>query len=772
MSSGGNENNNSKSNFNASVGSPNINKNNARNDVDNVLDGAGSQILQNMGVPKNASDKFIKSNGGMFSPTNSPVNNFSKNKTRNALAKSIGKSGNNNNFGSNILSRMPNMGQKNVDVDPNAKKMEDTIKKATEIAKKIPIPQVQAAAKVAEAANKSGVTKKLTEKISRDKAMKEDSSQSFSTFGKIMADPVFGTIFKFMMPSIIGFLSIMLIVLFVVGSQENNDLVAVGSAGQSVNLGAAYDEKTEAMYQRILDIEQEYEASGRSVEADKVAAVYHILTRHDTSFKPDDLTDSLIRQIYDGGLSGASYNEAVFRSYLMTSFFPSMLNVKESRAEKITDEVFDYLHDYGSMFDNKTSNGGTCSSVGSCTYDIKGFRINGNVFKFNQQVSNLKVRLMQTGVLQGHNFGGAYGQPMDNEPLVDFEHYVLGVNYAEIGANSDLEYQKAFQVVVRSFSLSRPAGMGNSLGKKLEQENGQWILQLCNSVSDQVYCNPDTGCSHYSNGQWNQIYNDLEHGIVYKPVLGEEGNMMRQANSDTAGEVLVDSSGYIIHTGYLNTQQQYMKQKAAAGYDYVQILLELYASQGAYDVIKNSCNGSGGSCSSSSSSSDDYAGWKQKGESWSSILIGNSGKDIGDIGCLVTSIAIQIAKSGINTGMSDFNPGAFVEGLNNIGAFSGGGALMSYASVGQVVSGFDFVSYQNLSGLSKSEKLSVISSLISQGYYPVCEVKGNTGHHWVAVDSVDGENIIMMDPGSEATNMWAEYDWNNTSRVVYYKANK
>ena len=731
-----------------------------------------------------------KSNSGVRSPKSNnqkkPVNVGSANPSKiNRSYLKSGKPGSmpvnrlkgkNINFGNNILGKIPNVGSKNMGVGPNdgdnlkAQQLENNIKKATEIAKKIPVPHVKAAASAVDAANKSGITKKITEKLASGKPKGEESTSSLTAFARILQDPVTRTLIKMFLPGILGFVVLLFFLMFMVMSQEGADLTGVGSGSGEANLGAAYNEETEKMYQRILDIEKEYINSGKSVQADKVAAAYHILVRYDFSFSPDDLTDNMIREIFDGSLSGSIYSEDSFRNYLSKNFFPKYLDADSESAQDMTDEVFAYLEDYGSLI-NDGDGSSNCSPADSCTYDIKGFRINGRVYNFNQQISGLKVRLMQTGVLNGHDFGGTYGVPMENESLIDFEHYVLGVNYGEIGTSYSLEAQKAFQVVVRSWSLSRPMSMGNSLGKKLEKENGQWVLQLCNSVSDQVYCNPDTGCSHKSSGQWNQIYNDLQHGLIYKPILGAEGETMRQANNLTAGEVLVDKDGYIIHTGYLNTQQEYMRDKGASGYDYVQILLELYASHGAYDVVKNSCNGSGGSCFEGGISTGEFASWKQYGASWSPVQIGRSGKNIGDIGCLVTSIAIQIAKSGINTGMSDFNPGTFVQGLNDIGAFGAGGGLTSYASINQVVPGFNYVSIQNLAGLSKSNKLSIIKSLLSQGYYPICEVKGNTGQHWVAVDSVDGDNVIMMDPGSKAVNMWAQYDWNNTSKVIYYKAN-
>ena len=30
----------------------------------------------------------------------------------------------------------------------------------------------------------------------------------------------------------------------------------------------------------------------------------------------------------------------------------------------------------------------------------------------------------------------------------------------------------------------------------------------------------------------------------------------------------------------------------------------------------------------------------------------------------------------------------------------------------------------------------------------------------------------MLDPGSESTDMWKQYDWNKTTQFVYFKATK
>lgn len=163
--------------------------------------------------------------------------------------------------------------------------------------------------------------------------------------------------------------------------------------------------------------------------------------------------------------------------------------------------------------------------------------------------------------------------------------------------------------------------------------------------------------------------------------------------------------------------------------------------------------------------------WKQKGMTWSDIKIGTTDATIGDIGCLVTSIAIQIKKSGVATNdIYPFNPGTFVIALNNAYAFDSNGNL-SYAPISKVVPDFKYVGRVELKGKTKSEKLYEIRKYYEDGYYLVAEVKGATlnNQHWVAVDNVTNSTVVMLDPGSNATDMWSQYDWNNTSQFIYFK---
>ena len=169
--------------------------------------------------------------------------------------------------------------------------------------------------------------------------------------------------------------------------------------------------------------------------------------------------------------------------------------------------------------------------------------------------------------------------------------------------------------------------------------------------------------------------------------------------------------------------------------------------------------------------SGEYVNWRQAGQSWSNIKIGNTNSTLGQIGCLVTSISILIEKSGCNTTISPFNPGTFLEALNKNNAFDGSGNLQ-YAGVTRAVPNFSYVGNVNLRGKSRTEKLALITQYFNQGYYLAIEVKGATpgNQHWVAVTGVNGNNVIMVDPASNQTDMWSAYEWSKSSQFNYFKA--
>ena len=61
----------------------------------------------------------------------------------------------------------------------------------------------------------------------------------------------------------------------------------------------------------------------------------------------------------------------------------------------------------------------------------------------------------------------------------------------------------------------------------------------------------------------------------------------------------------------------------------------------------------------------------------------------------------------------------------------------------------------------------------NQGYYLTIEVKGATpgNQHWVAITGVNGNNVNIVDPGSNGTDLWSSYEWSKSSQFNYFMVN-
>lgn len=615
------------------------------------------------------------------------------------------------------------------------------------------------------------LTSSMPSFLNRDKDENTNDDKKGKLTGKITT--------KILVKAAIIFAPILLIILFffliIAGVSglfsDFSDAFGISQTVGEETGGLAFSSSKEQQefFDRVNKIKLEYQANGKIIDPLKIVAVYHVLNLNGADLDYQKMDDATIIKIANAMLfDGSNYSEETFRDNLINSIIPEYLpNTLDGEREQLADDVFSYLERYYNLI-GKEEDGSVCASIGSCAYDIKGFYLanGGNIAK-NMQIKDLKVRLMECGGGYGN---GNYNTPIDQD-LVNFEDYVAGVAYAEVGPDANVEVLKAQMVAARSYALARPTAMGNALGKKLEQENGQWILQISSCVADQVFCNINEGCSYMGggDGQGGVVRSGIIPGATRTRPPLPEGHPLRTVAAEVQGEVLVNREGYIISSGFLSTEQRKFMALANNGLNYKQILLQVY-NQGsrnymASDIQKASCNN--GSSSSCDSLNSNYANWKQYIGPWINTPIGTSGQNIKGIGCLATSVSMLIAKSGVPTNISNFNPGTFVEFLNNNGGFSGG----NFNWVGATLAAPSF-KYQNdisLKYFSYNDKLNKIKEIVSQpGVYAVAEVKGDTGQHWVAIDSVSGNTIKMMDPGSSATDMWSQYNWNNTSRIVYY----
>lgn len=154
----------------------------------------------------------------------------------------------------------------------------------------------------------------------------------------------------------------------------------------------------------------------------------------------------------------------------------------------------------------------------------------------------------------------------------------------------------------------------------------------------------------------------------------------------------------------------------------------------------------------SAMSDNSYKSWKQYGESWSSMTLGSSGETVARSGCAVTSAAMLMVKSGSVTDDS-FTPGTIVGYMSSHGGFTSSGSI-NWNKLTDYAPSFVYCGKSSLSG-TQQQKAEKMQSLMDQGYYLAAVVKN--GGHFVAVDSVDGSNVTMMDPGSRATSLFDQY---------------
>jgi len=615
--------------------------------------------------------------------------------------------------------------------------------------------------------------KKDKDKKDKDKDKKEDNPAKgvLSFLGK-------AALFKVIIA--LGVLLIFAIIICLIVSAfsgvlgDFNDAIGIntvlGGETGNVNFSPA-DKAQQDFYERVNKVKLSFQSQGKNVDPLKIVAVFHVLKKNKANIDYSTITSSQIEEVANSMFLNNQYDETIFKYNLKNTIIPKYL--PNSSTDIIINEIFKYVSDYNDLVgatdvnaNSNSSSSSNCVSTDTCTYSLKGFSIpgKGNISE-NLNISNLYVRLMQCGIGNGHNYGGTFGKALENEELVPFEKYILGVAYHKYESGTPSEAIKAQMVADRSFILARHADLGG--WRTLKKENGRWILQAASCTQDRVYCDPDKGCSS-NDVEWGMVHSGLNNASGYSKQPLSELSPLRSLAKEVAGEVLANK-GYVVYTNSNSNDWNKFVSLANKGYNYKQILMEVYnqgnRNYGVSTLLKGSC-----SKTTSCQASGDYASWRQNEGPWVNVKLGSSGKTIKQIGCLATSVAILIAKSGVQTNVTPFNPGTFVEAMSKVGGFGSSGDMM-YGPVSFVAPNFRYVGSQNVLIYPEQMKLNKLINLLNSGYYVVAEVKGNTGQHWVAIDSVQNGVINMMDPGTNYTNMWKAYPSRNTSRFVYFKAN-
>lgn len=370
------------------------------------------------------------------------------------------------------------------------------------------------------------------------------------------------------------------------------------------------------------------------------------------------------------------------------------------------------------------------------------FKINGKEYS-----GKIKVRLYKN-----NNYDLVYS----DDRLIDFEKYILGVAYQEVGAENSTaseNYFKAGAIAARSYALTRGSGM-DAEELKITEENGYIVINIRQTTYDQAYCDPDEG--YVSSGQ-------LSNCSAGKPRLAADSYYRKWAK-EVEGLVLVDTSGNVVSTGYGSGDQNKWRSMADNGMKYDEIIIKHYDSANNGYTIKKI-----------GFSSTDAEGWKQCDSRWGSLKV-RSGT-ICKIGCALTSVSIQIARSGTNTNVSgEFNPGTFMQLHRDNGGFGANDSITW--NVTDVAPNFKFNGSTRLGG-TKQQKMQKINEYLSNGEYIVLGVSYTyTGEynidHYVAVDHVGNDEIYVFDPaGKRNGTLFADYsamaNSNQSFQVLRYK---
>lgn len=254
--------------------------------------------------------------------------------------------------------------------------------------------------------------------------------------------------------------------------------------------------------------------------------------------------------------------------------------------------------------------------------------------------------------------------------------------------------------------------------------------------------------------QWYRVYDSFENSTRdHSRLLSDKYNCNVYSSNSEQLQCIKDH-GYATDPNYVSKILNVIKTYNLSQYD----IGTWDGTTTSYDspTYNNKICYNGGSTNSGT-----FTSWKQYDSQWSNVRLGN--KTVGKIGCAMTSVAIQIMRSGSPLSIEEFNPGTFAQALTKAGGFDAAGNI-TWSAVERIAPNFKFVDRVN-----HRPSLQELNNLVSQGYYVILNVK--YGRHWIAIDSVDVANnkIYMFDPGSPGTEVGETYGLNSIQRYVYYR---
>lgn len=401
---------------------------------------------------------------------------------------------------------------------------------------------------------------------------------------------------------------------------------------------------------------------------------------------------------------------AAIIGYILEELIPGIFdsNNWDSVESKLNDD--EYMTTHFNSFTNKFS-----GSSGTCKYVVG-----------ESSYSNFKVRLYKND-----SFELVYS----DDRLIDFDKYILGVAYQEVGGGTDSISEQVFKaqaIAARSYALTRGKKMAGVKALQITEENGYSVINIRQTVSDQAYCDPDEG--YLPSGQLS----NCSSGHLRLP----DDSPLRTWIKEVDGVVLVDSNGEVVNTPYKDKDQIAWRALAQSGMTSDEIILKHYNAAEKGYTLNATCV--------KTSSVEGAEGWKQCDPRWGNMYVGS--KTICSIGCALTSISIQLARSGVQLNVSgEFNPGTFMQTHKSNGGFSDN--IITW-NVSRIAPNFKLIaSHEALFG-TKENKINTLKKYAADGEYIVLGVRHGVGQdigHYVAYNDSSSDEIFIFDPAGNTT---------------------
>lgn len=401
---------------------------------------------------------------------------------------------------------------------------------------------------------------------------------------------------------------------------------------------------------------------------------------------------------------------AAIIGYILQELIPGIFdsNDWDSVESKLNDD--EYMASHFNSFINKFGGG-----TGTCKYDVG-----------ESSYSNVKVRLYKND-----RFELVYS----DDRLIDFDKYILGVAYQEVGGGTDSISEQVFKaqaIAARSYALTRGKNMAGVKALQITEEDGYTVINIRQTTSDQAYCDPDEG--YLPSGQLS----NCSSGHLRLP----DDSPLRTWAKEVDGVVLVDSNGEVVNTPYIDKDQIAWRALAQSGMTSDEIILKHYNAAEKGYTLNATCV--------KTSSVEGAEGWKQCDPRWGNMYVGS--KTICSIGCALTSVSIQLARSGVPLNVSgEFNPGTFMQTHKSNGGFSDN--IITW-NVSRIAPNFKLIaSHEALFG-TKENKINTLKKYAADGEYIVLGVRHGVGQdigHYVAYNDSSSDEIFIYDPAGNTT---------------------